>query len=116
MHWKVLPTGCTVTHTFTIPISREEISELYISYEQGNRVLVEKTVNDCSFDIDDEGEDIVYLVSTELSQQDTMKFDESRPYGATIKIQLRIKLINNAVIKSNVITLTADELIKKGEI
>lgn len=113
----VLPTGCTVAQTFTIPNPRDEIEALFISYEQGNLVLVEKSIDDCVFDTEtDESGEVKYLVTTELSQEDTLKFRESCPSGASVKIQLRIKLTNGARMKSQVITLRADELIKKGEI
>ena len=116
----VMPVGCTVTNIFTIPVSGDEVVRIFVSYEQGNRVIVEKDIHDCTFYSEEEtveGETkTIYYVSVGLSQADTLKFKESCPTGSPVKIQLRLKLTSGTVMKSNVITTFADELIKKGEI
>lgn len=100
----IIPKGCTVVNTFTVPFNREDIDVIYITYQQSGRTIIEKTVSDCVF------RDGKILV--DLSQEDTLLFNNSY----IIQIQIRIRLKNGVATKSNIINVNTDELLKKGVI
>ena len=96
----IIPKGCTAKNSFTLPFKEEEIEVLYITYQQSGKTVIEKTLADCSF------ADNKVLVK--LSQEETILFDTNR----IIRIQIRIRLKDGTVTKSNVITSTTDILLK----
>ena len=91
--------GCTCRNTFTLPFNTDKINAICIVYCQNDKVLLKKQLEDCSFSNK--------VVTVELSQEDTLNFDHSK----IIKIQLKIKLKDDTVVKSNVIETITDELL-----
>ena len=96
--------GCTCKHTFAIPFTENQISAIFITYQQDQVTKIEKELSDCEFA---DG-----TVSVKLSQEDTLKFDDN----AIIKIQIRVKLISGAVTKSEIIETFTDDVLKDGVI
>ena len=100
----IIPKGCTVINTFTIPYTEDEIEVVYITYQQSCVTIIEKTLSDCTF--------VDGKMSVELSQEDTLLFDDNY----AINIQIRIRLKNGMATKSNIIGAQTDKLLKKGVI
>lgn len=96
--------GTTPTHSFATDIDLSNATSLYITYWQRGKVLVEKTIDDVSFD---------YMrVLVRLSQEDTLLFNDRYE----VSIQIRAKFGDGSAIASNVIRIPVCEILKEGEI
>lgn len=91
--------GCTCVNTFTLPFAKEEVKAICIVYCQDSEILVKKELGDCSFANGN--------VEVNLTQEDTLKFDSSK----FIKIQIKVKLQSDVVMKSNIIKTNTDEVL-----
>lgn len=96
--------GCTATNSFTVPFGKDEVDVLYITYQQRDKTVLEKTLEDCTFD---EG-----IATVKLTQEETLKFESL----LAVRIQIRARLKNNAAIKSNIISTDVDKILKDGVI
>lgn len=94
--------GSTPTNVFTVPIDLTNAT-VYIDYEQGNSIVIEKTNGDMTIESD--------KITLELSQEDTLKFKPGLVY-----IQLRYVFPNGDADASNIIKTTAERIIKDGVI
>ena len=101
---QMISTGCTGENLFCLPCGEEEIAVMYITYQQDEETVLEKTKEDCVF----EGE----TACLTLSQEDSLKFDPD----AEILIQIRIRLTDGRAIKSDIMRAAADRLLKDGVI
>ena len=100
----MIPVGCTCKNSFPFPYKKEEVASLYITYQENGKTILEKSLEECSFS---DGK-----ISVHLTQEDSLKFCEN----ALIKIQIRSRLTNGAVIKSVVMSSHTDEILKRGAI
>lgn len=92
--------GCTCKNIFSLPFNENDISVLFITYQQNGKTVVEKVKDDCEFT---DGH-----VSVLLTQEDTLKLlNES-----TVKIQIRLRLNDGSVTKSHVIETYTDIVLK----
>lgn len=91
--------GCTCINTFQFPFAENEVEAIRITYWQGNKVLFNKELSDCTFS---DGE-----VSVQLNQEDTLMFNSLQ----IIKIQLKVRFVGGAVSKSNIIETITDEVL-----
>ena len=100
--------GTTPTHTFEADIDLSDADVMYITYSQGNKTRVEKSLDDedGSVSITDN------VVTVTLTQKDTLAFREN----CEVRIQLRVGFADGSRIASNIIRTTADEILKEGEI
>ena len=96
----IIPKGCTVENTFSIPFEANEIATLYVTYSQNEEVVIEKELEDC---VIENKELKVYL-----SQEDTLKFDSN----IKIEIQVRLRLLSGEAKKSHIITTKTDRILK----
>ena len=96
--------GCTNVNTFSFPYAAGDIAALYITYKQKGKTVLEKTLNDCTFEAG--------YVSVNLSQEDTLKLTDD----AIIKIQIRVRFKDGFTNKSKIIETYADEVLKEGVI
>lgn len=96
--------GCTIGNTFTIPFNGEDVEVIYITYQQRGKTIVEKTFADCSF-----GDG---FVSIGLTQEETLLFESL----VRVRIQIRARLKDGTVTKSNIIETDVDKLLKDGVI
>lgn len=80
--------GTTPTHTFNVPIDTSSIKVIRVIYKQGDKVVMVKTKDDCTF-----GDKKVMV---KLTQEDTFKFDHKSP----VKIQLRILTLDGTALAS----------------
>lgn len=97
--------GTTPVHRFTLPegMSGNDFEVLYITYSQNSHTVLEKEKAQLLFD----GNEVI----VHLSQEDTLCFDPG-----PVKIQLRAKLPDGQAVASNIISTTAKEVLKDGEI
>ena len=80
--------GTTPTHTFKLPVSKEKIKNLRLTYKQKDKVLLNKMLSDITLDGSNG--------SITLTQQETLKFEaDSNAY-----FQLRILTTDNKVFAS----------------
>ena len=88
-------TGSTPLHTFELELEHmPKIVELLISYAQNGRVILRKYLKDCTVDGN--------RISTKLSQEDTLKFNESH----SVRIQIKLKTPTEDVIVSDIVATT----------
>lgn len=72
--------GTTPTHSFVLPFAADMIEECSIAYSQKGQTRLIKRTEDCILEEN--------IVSTKLSQQETLGFDEC----VYVEIQLKVKL------------------------
>lgn len=98
----MIPKGCTAVNTFTVPFTSAELSACYVTYSQGLKVVIEKSIGD--FTISNG------ILTVYLKQEDTISLDSN----TSIRIQIRARCTTGDVIKSNIINTTTDEILKRG--
>lgn len=87
--------GGTPLHTFTLDIAdMPNIVEVLISYTQNGRVILRKKLKDCELSGN--------VIKVRLSQEDTLKFNESHK----VRIQIKLKADTGEVIPSDVVSVT----------
>ena len=91
--------GTTPTHTFTLPITVENCSQIRIIYSQRGKVLLKKNKEDMELD--------GYTVKTKLTQAETMKFDDKE----LVEIQVRAITWDDDSLVSDVFTRRVGRLL-----
>ena len=92
--------GSTPTHTFVFPFELKNITNMYITYRQNGKNIVQKSFETDfeSFAADLENKE----VSIALSQEDTLAFSCGEKYTDNIvEIQIRVLLDSGSVIISD---------------
>ena len=97
--------GTTPTHTFTLPegIRAQDFTVIYITYSQNGSPVLEKEKADMTL----EGN----VIRLNFSQADSLLFG-----AGPVKIQLRAKTADGKAVASEIVTTTAKEVLKDGEI
>lgn len=96
--------GTTPTNIFDVDVDCTTAELIYITYSQRGRTIVEKTISD----IDVTAE----TLSVTLTQAETLKFNAINE----VEIQIRVKFPDDKAIASNIITTTAERILKEGVI
>ncbi len=96
--------GTTPTHDFTTDVDLSEATKIYITYKQGGKVILEKELSDITV--------TPTKLTVELTQEDTLAFGVSK----SVEIQIRALMDTGEAIASNVITTTAQKILKEGVI
>ena len=94
--------GTTPTNTFNVDVDLRG-STVYIDYEQNGQIVLEKTGADLDISAN--------KIEVTLSQADTLAFKPGRVF-----IQIRYVTALGAADASNIISTTAERIIKDGEI
>lgn len=89
----------TPTHTFTLPFEASEIKALVISYEQCEKIVLEKRKNDVVLSGN--------TVSLTLKQEETNLFKCHHEIG----IQMRVQLQDGNVLASDMATITVERVL-----
>lgn len=94
----------TPTLKFTLPFETSTIAAGYITIAQGKKNIIDKPLSDwtCS------GTD----VTVKLTQQETMLLCPD----ASVEVQMRIRLNDGTALASRIFQLTAERVLKDGEI
>lgn len=95
--------GTTPQHIFESDLDLSEAATVYITYEQAGKTILEKSKNDITFS---EGR-----MSVTLTQEETLKFD-----CRFVEIQIRARFADGRAVASNIITTTANKILKEGVI
>lgn len=69
--------GTTPYHVFTIPLSSDKLSKVYITYMQNDEVILDKTIEDITIEpvVQDENDEAAATdITIHLTQEDTLKF------------------------------------------
>lgn len=98
--------GTTPTLTFTTPFAAADVADGYITFKQGNDVVLEKRVTDDGVSF--EGKTIML----KLSQAESLLFDPT----CMALIQLRFKLEDGNAVASNVLKAYIRPVLKDGVI
>lgn len=97
--------GTTPTHTFNTNIDLSDAAVLYVTYKQGNEVMMEKAIDDCVISAD--------KVVVHLSQAETLAFQS---YAGQVDMQIRARFPDGSAVASNIMTVAAGKILKDGEI
>ncbi len=97
--------GTTPVHTFTLPegVDLADFDVVYVTYSQGGRTVLEKNKDELV--AADNGYRLFF------SQEDTLCFSPG-----PVKIQIRARLHDGRAVASDIISTTALEILKDGEI
>lgn len=82
--------GSTPTHTFHISCDTSLIKEVKITYAQGNDIVLTKKAIDCELRAG--------KIVTKLTQEDSFKFDCTKP----VYIQLRVLFLDGECVPSDI--------------
>ena len=96
--------GTTPTHVFTTNIDLTKAVAIYITYEQGGEVVVEKELPDIHVEED--------KIKTTLTQEETFAFSTT----ADVKIQIRAKFDDDTAVACQIIRTCVGEVLKEGVI
>lgn len=106
--------GGTHIHGFFIPFNYNEIRDIYITYSQKNKIVIEKKTEDCTYNEQKK------CVQINLSQTDTLSFAApgitSTPEDSLVIIQVRLILNDESAYVSVPIKERLFDSIKEGEI
>jgi hypothetical protein len=91
--------GTTPTHIFTIPFETDLIKDVRVIYAQNSVVVVQKNISSCKL-----GD---HELSVSLSQEETLKFDCTRP----VEIQLKINMVDTSVVASNIMLVDVGKVL-----
>ena len=123
--------GTTPYHSFIIPLLKEDIDTIFITYFQNEKTVIEKEKEDMTFEnlvdiLVNDGVDIEDIPEEErnscqanihLTQEDTLKFHF---YPAAEKniavIQIRVKDMNGEAYSSDPVQERIMGILKDGEI
>ena len=97
--------GTTPTFTFTLPdgVRMEDFTAVYLTFAQNGHNVLEKTKEE--LEATDDGFRLLF------SQADTLCFKPG-----PVRIQLRARMPDGTAVASNIISTTAQEVLKDGEI
>ena len=96
--------GTTPTLEFVLPFDTGLIAEGYITMTQNGTVKVEKSVDDFTMD--------GLNLSVPLTQEETLELEA----GVNVEIQLRVRTETGNVLASDIYCVSADRILKEGEI
>lgn len=96
--------GTTPTLEFTLPITTNLLSAVYITLAQYKKVIIEKDISNITLS--------GYTASVKLTQADTLKLKS----GAKVEIQIRCKTTTGDAFASDIIVCDAGRILKDGEI
>ena len=104
--------GTTPTHTFTLPdnLKTATLSALYITYAQGSKTVLEKTLSDVTIN------DGVIICT--LTQAETLKFEVLDQHCGCDKVavQVRMKTSDGTAMASDIMRIPVMDVLKDGEI
>jgi len=94
--------GSTPTNVFLVDLDLTAAT-VFVSYEQGGKVIIEKTGTDLTVTDED--------ITLTLTQEETLRFSPGE-----VLIQIRYVMPNGTADASNIIRTTAERIIKDGVI
>lgn len=107
--------GTTPTQKFHVTFPLEDIVALFITYQQYDQVLFEKTLEDVELNAEE------MTITTRLTQQDTLKIVQEKtnccgPKEGWVGIQIRVKYEDDSAIATDTLWVRPGAILKDGEI
>lgn len=96
--------GTTPKLEFTLPFEVDQISEAFITFVQRDKVVLEKSISECSV-----GEKTLQF---QLTQEETLKLTA----GCVTEIQIRVLMNSGDALASNIIRINTERILKDGVI
>ena len=96
--------GTTPTNIFNANIDLTGATAIYVTYQQYNKTVIEKTIDDVTID----GE----VISVPLTQIETLNLIPDVP----VRIQVRAVLQDGNRVTSNILSTNVETVLKEGEI
>lgn len=105
----IITRGTTPTHTFTLKgsLTASLIGRLYVTYKQGEKIVVDKAKSDCTI----AGVTGGVSVAVKLTQLETLAFKEQPG-----KVQIRFVTSDNNAMVTDEIPFAVEGILKDGEI
>jgi hypothetical protein len=102
----ILRRGTTPIHRFTLPDELRGIvlTALYVTYSQGGKVTMEKTIDDATVEDDS--------IIVRLTQEDTLLFRAR----SNVCVQIRLRTAAGDVLASEMIEVPVGAILKDGVI
>ena len=106
--------GSTPKFTFTVTFPVDELQSFVLSFEQGDKVVLEKSLDDCEVytDIHPVTKQPVNIISIRLTVDESMMFEPAR----MLHIQLRALLENEVQLVTKEITTYVYDTLYEGEL
>lgn len=102
----IIQRGTTTTNIFEVEKDLTDASEIYVSYEQSGKVIIEKTLGNGVTVVSEEE------ITVDLTQKDTLALNEHYP----VKMQIRAKFPSGSAVASFTMKTEVGEILKEGEI
>lgn len=102
----IIQRGTTARNTFEVEKDLTDASEIYVSYEQSGKVVVEKTLENGVSIVSEE------QITVDLTQDDTLALNEHYP----VKMQIRAKFPSGSAVASFTMSASVGEILKEGAI
>lgn len=102
----IIQRGTTTTNIFEVEKDLTGASVVFVTYEQGGKTVLEKTLDDGVSIVSSE------QITVALTQTDTLALNEHYP----VKIQIRAKFPSGSAVASFTMDATVGEILKEGEI
>ena len=96
--------GTTPTHYFKTKVDLTGATEMFITYAQEDKKVVEKTINDITIEPEQ--------LTVKLSQTDTLAFSTI----GEVEIQCAVKMPPDTVLRSKIIRRPVGKILKEGVI
>lgn len=96
--------GTTPTLEFMLPFDTSVVSDVFITFAQGRKEILNKTLADCAC----EGEKL----TLRLSQEETLKLSSFY----TTEIQIRVKTKTGEALASDIMSVHFERILKDGVI
>ncbi|MBP3647191.1 MAG: hypothetical protein J6K55_12300 [Clostridia bacterium] len=96
--------GTTPTLVFTLPFEAQQLEEAYISFAQNGKVVLEKTLSDCTSHQN--------TLTVRLTQEETLKLKTD----VNTEIQIRARTIAEEAVASDIIRVPTGRILKDGVI
>lgn len=94
--------GTTPTHIFKTKVDLTEATEMFITYEQDDKTVVEKSIKDITIEQEQ--------LTVTLSQTDTLAFSTI----GEVEIQCRVKMPAGEALASQIIKRPVGRILKEG--
>lgn len=94
--------GSTPTHTFTLPVGKDMIKNIEITYAQMGQIILQKYTQNCTISGN--------TAFVTLSQLDTLEFAD----GVNVEIQIRVLDKSGTVHSSDIMCISCDKCLSAG--
>ena len=95
--------GCTDDHSFLFPYAAEDVSSLFVTYQQSGVTVLEKTLSDCTIEYD--------RLFVTLSREETLQLQQL----ATVRMQISGTFMDGTDFISDVMRTVTGEYLRSAD-